>query len=83
MVIVVEGNNTVSSLIATLNPFILEGTNNVGFDNVIKRTGVPQLRSKFFDAQFEAFVEAVRTQLIAALKFNIKETIRSNFLIFK
>lgn len=68
---IVENNDTLSSLIASLNPSIIEGTSNIGFDNVIKNTNVPQIRSKFFDTNFEVFVEKIKEQLVIAISANM------------
>ena len=60
-----EENEQIGELTATLNPNIVEGDSNTSFETQFKYASNPQLRCKFFDDEFEAFVTRIREVLMS------------------
>lgn len=55
-----EENEQIAELVATLNPDIVEGDENTSFQTQFKYASNPQLRCKFFDDEFTAFVNRIK-----------------------
>ena len=55
-----EENEQIAELVATLNPDIVEGDENTSFQTQFKYAANPQLRCKFFDDEFTAFVNRIK-----------------------
>lgn len=58
-----EENEQIAELVATLNPDIVEGDENTSFQTQFKYASNPQLRCKFFDDEFTAFVNRIKSIL--------------------